>query len=166
MQTPPGWRPLSSLSARLAPPAVRGTGRGRRCRSLLCFRLQVWRPTLRVRTEVINEESGQLLVRPQCCGPVTVPRRICVRRHYVLLMQRAVTCSWWILTNDFFMSSSQCPIWYASAARVILTECVEGLLARRASCAFTEHHVPKTSGGVQVTEVFYAHQSLVIGYDE
>ncbi|XP_036435633.1 uncharacterized protein LOC118814079 [Colossoma macropomum] len=157
--------------------------------------------TLRVQTEVITEDSGQLLVSPQYCGPVTVYRcprqflilqhclkdvqssfwtlrfsyvswhnrdqqRICVRRHYVLLMRGAVTYSWWILTNDFFMSSSQCPIWYASAARITLAERVEGLLTRVASCAFTEHHVPKTSGGVQVTEVFYTHQSLIIGHDE
>ncbi|KAL7884281.1 hypothetical protein AOLI_G00070510 [Acnodon oligacanthus] len=143
---------------------------------LTMFLLQVWRPTteetaetLRVPTEVITEESGQLLVSPQYCGPVTVYRcarqflgelvlqhcfkeRICVRRHYVLLMWGAVTCSWWILTNDFFMSSSQCPIRYASAARVTLAERIKGLLTRVASCAFTEYHIPKTSGGVQVTE--------------
>ncbi|KAI4905607.1 hypothetical protein NFI96_026861, partial [Prochilodus magdalenae] len=90
---------------------------------------------------------------------------ICVRRHYVLLMRGARTYSYWIITNDFFMSSTKCPIWYASAARVTVAECVEGLLTRVASCMFTEHRVPKTSGGVQVMEVYYTHQSLIIRHE-
>ncbi|KAI4904890.1 hypothetical protein NFI96_011589, partial [Prochilodus magdalenae] len=83
---------------------------------------------------------------------------ICVRRHYVLLMRGARTYSYWIITNDFFMSSTKCPIWYASAARVTVAECVEGLLTRVASCnGSTEAPI--------VMEVYYTHQSLIIRHE-
>ncbi|XP_066517855.1 uncharacterized protein [Hoplias malabaricus] len=92
-------------------------------------------------------------------------KRVHVRLHYVELTRGALADHWWIHTKDFFIPSAKCPVWTAFTARVTLAQRVDGLLTRVASCAFTEEHSCKTSGGVEVTEVLRTCQSLFIGQE-
>ncbi|XP_066517840.1 uncharacterized protein [Hoplias malabaricus] len=92
-------------------------------------------------------------------------KRVHVRLHYVELTQGALAYHWWIHTKGFFIPSAKCPVWTASTARVTLAQRVDGLLTRVASCAFTEEHSCKTSGGVEVTKVLRTCQSLFIGQE-
>ncbi|XP_066512334.1 uncharacterized protein [Hoplias malabaricus] len=76
-------------------------------------------------------------------------KRVHVRLHYVELTRGALAYHWWIHTKGFFIPSAKCPVWTASTARVTLAQRVDGLLTPVASCAFTEEHSCKTSGGVE-----------------